>query len=113
MNTKVKILGTESTIITDAQQDDYPQLKNCDGFTDASKKLIVVAKLERDEMSISDLDWYYHKVLRHEIIHAHLFESGLAENSKDTWAFNEEMIDYFASQFPKIYDVYEVLKCLR
>ena len=111
MDTRVRILGVEYTVITDALEEDYPQLKKCDGFTDPSKKLIVVSKFERDEMSIGDLDWYSRKVLRHEILHAHLFESGLAENSKDTWALNEEMIDYFANQLPKIYDVYEVLEC--
>lgn len=113
MDTRVRILGVEYTVITDALEEDYPQLKNCDGFTDPSRKLIVVSKFERDEMSIDDLEWYSRKVLRHEIIHAHLFESGLAENSKDTWALNEEMVDYFANQLPKIYDVYEVLECLR
>lgn len=30
-----------------------------------------------------------------------LFESGLAENSE--WAQNEEMVDWFACQAPKIY----------
>ena len=37
---------------------------------------------------------------RHEIIHAFLCESGLAENS--TWAQEEEMVDWFAKQAPKL-----------
>lgn len=42
---------------------------------------------------------------RHEIIHAFLFESGLAENSE--WAQNEEMVDFFAIQFPKLMEVFK------
>ena len=37
---------------------------------------------------------------RHEIVHAFLFESGLAENSE--WAQNEEMVDWIAKQGPKL-----------
>jgi uncharacterized membrane protein len=52
------------------------------------------------------------RILRHEIIHAFLFESGLADdsNSADAWAVNEEMVDWFARQAPKIYKVYKELK---
>ena len=52
------------------------------------------------------------RVLRHEILHAFLFESGLADssNSADAWAVNEEMVDWFARQSPKIYKVYKELK---
>ena len=32
--------------------------------------------------------------------HAFLYESGLAENS--AWAQEEEMVDWFAKQFPKL-----------
>ena len=42
---------------------------------------------------------------RHEIIHAFLFESGLAENSE--WAQNEEMVDFFAIQFPKLMEAFK------
>ena len=47
-------------------------------------------------------------VLRHEVLHAYLFESGLSENAgfSGCWAKNEEMVDWFAIQSPKIYDVY-------
>ena len=38
--------------------------------------------------------------MRHEIIHAFLCESGLAENSD--WATNEELVDWIAIQAPKL-----------
>ena len=43
--------------------------------------------------------------LRHEIIHAFLFESGLqtcAFTIEGPWAENEEMIDWFANMIPKM-----------
>nr|DAY44642.1 MAG TPA: hypothetical protein [Caudoviricetes sp.] len=33
------------------------------------------------------------------------FESGLAENSE--WAQNEEMVDFFAIQFPKLMEAFK------
>lgn len=39
-----------------------------------------------------------------------LFESGLGDNCK--WARNEEMVDFFAIQFPKIVKVMQDAKCL-
>lgn len=101
---KVNILGTEYEIIKDAQEEDYTQLKKCDGFTDFSIKRIVIAGFEKNEDSIDDIDWYVKKVLRHEIIHAFIYESGLAENSD--WAKNEEMIDWIAIQFEKMLKVF-------
>ena len=50
--------------------------------------------------------------LRHEILHAFLFESGLDAGSIATygpWANNEEMVDWFAIQSPKIFKVYSEL----
>lgn len=101
---KVKILGTEYEIIRNAEEKDYPQLKKCDGFTDFSIKKIVVADFDKDESSIDDLEWYKNKVLRHEIVHAFIHESGLAENCD--WARNEEMTDWIAIQFTKMLEVF-------
>lgn len=52
--------------------------------------------------------------MRHEIVHAYLYESGLAENSLSVanWATNEEMVDWIARQFPKIKRTMETLNCL-
>nr|WP_325300343.1 hypothetical protein [uncultured Dysosmobacter sp.] len=45
------------------------------------------------------------RLLRHEIVHAFLYQSGLSVNSLgvDEWATNEEMVDWIALQGPKIY----------
>ncbi|MFD1464645.1 hypothetical protein ACFQ4L_00875 [Lapidilactobacillus mulanensis] len=45
------------------------------------------------------------KDTRHELIHAFLCESGLAENSD--WAQNEEVVDWIARQFPKLFETFK------
>lgn len=107
---KVKILGTEYEVIKDAEEKDYPQLKKCDGFTDFSIKRIVVADFDKDESSVDDIDWYKKKVLRHELVHAFIHESGLAENCD--WARNKELTDWIAIQFEKILGVFIELQCI-
>lgn len=96
---KVKILGTEYEIITNAEEKDYPKLSNLLGYTDFSIKQIVVRKLEQDNESLEDLKKCEKSTLRHELIHAFLFESGLDNNS---WARNEEIVDWIALQFEKM-----------
>ena len=65
-------------------------------------------------MSIGDLNSYTKKVLRHEIIHAFLYESGLWNNSGDVeaWAQSEEMTDWFSIQFPKILRAFQEVKAI-
>lgn len=101
---KVNILGTEYEIITKAKESEYPTLSNCDGYTDSSIKQIVVKKIEPDKGSLEDLKMYERKVLRHEIIHAFLYESGLDGNC---WARNEEIVDWIALQSEKMFDIFK------
>ena len=102
----VHILGTEYTILKRSEKDDK-RLNNCDGYCDWTTKQIVVEQ----EMygNLGDMDCYMKKVLRHEIVHAFAIESGLHESSLETasWAANEEMIDWFARQGPKIYKAWK------
>lgn len=105
----INILGTEYTIEKRKESED-PILRNADGYTDWTEKLIVIGIFEEDEMSLKNLKAYEHKVLRHEIIHAFLDQSGLACNSD--WAKNEEMIDFFAMQFPKIMEAMKSIDVL-
>ena len=108
----VNILGTEYEIIIDAPDEMLPE--DADGAMDHSVKRIVVAKFESDRVSVKDLDVYRIMVLRHEIIHAFLFESGLWNNSGNVtaWGQSEEITDWFAIQSPKIMKVFEELEVL-
>lgn len=105
----VNILGAEWSVRF-GDEKDYPVLKNADGVTDSSTRELIVHNMDSSRGQVGakrDLDAYRRKVLRHEIIHAFLYESGLGENSNtaDMWALNEEMIDWLAFQIPKIISV--------
>ena len=95
----ITVLGTEYKVMFLGESDDS-RLYEKDGYIDTSTKEIVV----RDDFiettnSLRDLQSYQEKVLRHEIIHAFLHESGLSGNCD--WA-TEECVDWFALQFYKI-----------
>lgn len=108
---KVDILGTEYTIqeLTTAE-DAY--LNDCDGYCDKTSKRIVLKK-EDEANQLDNFKVYQKKCLRHEIIHAFLFESGLHENFKhDTWGHDETFIDWVAVQFPKILIAFKECDCL-
>ena len=71
---KVKILGVEYDLITEGSVDDYPDLNDSDGCCNYQLKEIVLSE-EGHDGTIS-YDKYMQKVLRHEIVHAYLCESG-------------------------------------
>lgn len=113
---KVNILGTEYTIYTNVNEYDDIRIKEVYGFCDYSTKEIYISKdtQEVDEQSMKNLKDFENKVIRHEIIHAFLYESGLRENSNRqiAWAENEEMVDWIAIQFPKILKVFKELEII-
>ena len=111
----VNILGTEYTIEHRKEADDPKLADGIDGYCDTSVKLLVICDFEQDEQSKEDLQAYGLKVLRHEIIHAFMYESGLDVNTycfQCGWATNEEMIDWFAIQASKIFKAFEDVGCL-
>lgn len=110
----VNVLGTEYAvhIVNEKFMEDIG-----DGCTDTSTKTILIsdlAKASGDAGSKKDLDEYKRKVLRHELVHAFLYESGLDINTNlvAEWASNEEMVDWFAIQGPKIFKAYSKLGIL-
>lgn len=105
----IDILGSQYTIKRQNQIENAT-LRTADGYCDDTLKLIVVSNDDAtDADSKGDMDAVRKKQLRHEIIHAFLFESGLAENSD--WAQNEEVIDWIAIQFPKLARAFEEAEC--
>jgi len=112
----VNILGTEYTIHEDNAND--PEMKDKWGycFTDA-KEIHIIDFDTEDEYKKESPEVRKRRTditLRHEIIHAFLIESGLNQNSMETdcWAKNEEMVDWFAIQFPKILKAFEGAGCI-
>ena len=119
-NMKVNILGAEYSIETHKVSDDsYLEKNKLAGYCGEESKLIVIADMT-EEKYFSDMDdkeqeAYRKRTLRHEIMHAFLNESGLSDSSNQyggAWAKNEEMVDWFAIQSPKIFAVYQSLDIL-
>lgn len=113
----VKILGSDWTIVYETLEENKG-FEQCDGYTDATVKKIHIRRYKDSEIgpgkdfeleSVKEHDKY---VLRHEVIHAFFNESGLWQNSMSysgSWAMNEEMVDWFAWQYPKIQKAFQIL----
>lgn len=117
---EVSILGVKYAVLVKKYDEDGTFARDSiDGYCDSYAREIVVCdlathanwKCERVETTVRAQD----RVLRHEIVHAFLSESGLDENSfgvDGPWARNEEMVDWFAIQGPKIYRAWRDAGCL-
>lgn len=109
-NRKVSVLGTEYSIVFEpAETCERLKAIGADGLIDASTKEIVVGIFEPDESSVQDLAAYQRNIMRHEIIHAFFHECGLwhCSNGVDSWATNEEMVDWIALQHNKLHAAFE------
>lgn len=112
---KVNILGTEYTIeIHKVSKDEHMKKNNFMGYCWYDEKLIVIPDISEKEYfdfanNAAGTD-FANKILRHEIIHAILYESGLSTCCE--WANNEMMVDWIAIQFPKILQVYQEGCCI-
>lgn len=104
----VIVLGVEYSIFYLTVNDDE-RLKDSYGFTDWTTKSIIIDK-EMNDCNLRTVEALRMKVLRHEIIHAFLLESGLHEctASCEAWADSEEMVDWFANQGQKIYEAWRL-----
>lgn len=118
---KANVLGTEYEIVfKDYEAEPIFRDRGIDGYCDSIDKVICVCNMKTYPYWENETEEYCRKAqactLRHEIIHAFLNESGLQDSSGKIgnigWAKNEEMIDFFAIQFPKITKVFEELKII-
>ena len=99
----VDVLGTPYSIEHSNKVDDS-NLDGSDGYCDTSIKRIVIDTFKNSPGSKQKLDEYEKQVIRHELVHAFLFESGLDICS---WAKDEEIVDWIACQFPKMMKAFE------
>lgn len=108
ISTTVTILGTPYKILI-IEEEDCRYDREADGWCDPSVKEILIFNYKQSAESVRDLVDYQRKVLRHEIIHAFLYESGLWQNScgSKCWAKNEEMVDWIAIQEPKLHEAFK------
>ena len=103
MITKINVLGEEYSI------DDGETLVNIDGDCDwTTKKIRICKSLSIDEEGkLKNLKLYKNAVVRHELIHAILHESGLDTGSN--MIHNEESVDWIAKMFPKMAKIFNEL----
>ena len=118
MKKSVNVLGTKYKITMKPKSKDK-SLKGFDGYCDFVNKIIVLSDLRKCEEWGNETDdyiaQYQCQVLRHEIVHAFLNESGLNTSSIPVecgWARNEEMVDWIALQGEKVYKAWQEAECL-
>lgn len=106
---RVNILGTDYQVMF-VKPSEYENLNpNDGGLCDHEKRIIVIntdalPDAEREEYKVT---------LRHEIIHAYLFECGLGANwEHPEMGHDETYVDWIAMQFPKILRTFRSAGCL-
>lgn len=108
------VLGTPYAVYMDISIEDDEYLRDCEGYCDKTAKRIVISGPDGDNQ-FADWSVYEKTNLRHEIIHAFLFESGLDGNSY--WSngqddHNEQMVQWLALQFPKLLKAFQLARAL-
>ena len=102
----MKILGTEYKLIHDSDL-----IKSgLDGECQSYSKTIRIRPKEQmigDLDSDADKEKRYNEVKRHELVHAFFDECGL-----DGWSNDERLVQWIASQFPKLFELFNEQDCL-
>ena len=118
---KLSILGTEYEVIRKNYADDpYFEAHGCNAYCDKLGKQLVICSADTHPAFADDDEvaraMCEKATLRHEIVHAFLFESGLDSSSNRItdmgWAEYEEMIDWIALQAPKLHAAFEAADAL-
>ena len=96
----VDVLGVPYSVNITPEADD-PKLETMDGYTDPSIKRIVISDVHRrpdDPENVQDQDWFQRNIIRHELIHAFVVESGC----QDALWHSEDMVRWLAYMFPRL-----------
>lgn len=97
---KISILGTDYIIMQDANTTQELITRGSDGETNLYSKIIYIRDvsnmLDKDS-PVYEQEARYKEVMRHEIIHAFLFEAGLSD-----YCMDEVLVDWIAKQWNKI-----------
>lgn len=120
MEKKINVLGTEYIInYYDFKDKPIFEKQQIDGYHDGIAKEIAIVRLNTYPGYENETEEYCHlaekDVLRHEIVHAFLFQSGLADSSLQYgcgWAKNEEMVDWIALMFPRMLKAFQEAGCI-
>lgn len=112
---KINILGTDYEFcVKKYEEDEYFKEHSAGGYCNGVLKEIVLCDMttypgfEKDTREHCEV--FQRTCLRHEIVHAYFHESGLSSNALvwgESWAENEEMVDWIAQQGPKIFRTWQ------
>lgn len=104
---KVDILGTEYEIV-------FVELKDADIDGDCDNTSHKIRIRTDNTNNVANMEELQKVSLRHEIIHAFMFESGLGFSWQhpEQFGHDETTVDWFARQFPKIFKVFQDLDIL-
>jgi len=109
----VNVLGEKYTIIMSTEEK-HPELKGFDGFCSSNEKKIWVDKEVYKKCEETGIDVEKARELRikhikrHELIHAFVNESGLANSDlNDEW-----IVDWLARQTPKMLKTFQEADCI-
>lgn len=103
---KINILGIEYKII-------YEELEKKDGLygkcDETVKEITLDTKIKTGEnlTGCKDISKFNDKTIRHEIIHAIMYESGL--DNFGNQIHKEEVVEWFAMQYPKMQKIFKKL----
>lgn len=114
---KVDILGSKYSVFF---CNEFPEhlsefQENADGLCNRHNRELYVKRCNDKDMTEEGRVRREKDVLRHELFHAYLAESGLSASASHvygSWAENEEMIDWLAIQSPKIFKTFQEVGCL-
>ena len=111
---KINVLGTVYNVEMKTRHEDL-KLESCGGYIDPTLKRIVVEQYDAAQdanpvMAVGDMQTDEHRALRHEIVHAHFYESGLFCDSG--YGQDETLVDWIALQMPKMVMVMREAGCL-
>jgi hypothetical protein len=106
----IDVLGSIYAIELRDLKDDE-QLKDVAGYCSFNGHKMIIRQ-DQDYFKGKTEEWITNDIcctIRHEIIHAFIYESGLDQctfSYAGAWARNEEMIDWLAIQSPKIFKIF-------
>lgn len=111
----VDVLGTEYRVFLDVPESADATLKEAAGYCDESSHMIAICRQEPED-DIDDFEAYRRRILRHELIHAFMFESGLGGDAiwwpVDKQRQPEQTVDWLARQFPKMLKAFQQVGAL-
>ena len=89
--TTINVLGTDYKVLISTPEKSKV-LQKCDGC--------ILPEIKTIYLDVRNKKQHQEHVLAHELVHAFLYESGL---DVESWACNEEIVDWIALQINKIY----------